>query len=80
MTVSIPTALASQMGLLTPGDEAYLQLRSFSQGEAVVEVESDESEETPGETVPETSGELTGPAAGEVAGPLPIALKRALGA
>lgn len=66
------------MGLLAPGDEAYLRLRSVNQGDATVDVESNESEEMPGETVPETMGE-TVPTSSADAG-LPPALRRALGA
>lgn len=85
MTIQIPAELAKQLGLLSPGDEAYLSLASVAGGSATVNVESQsdeasEHEEIPGESVPETAGELNGPQPGEMAGPLPPALKRALGA
>ncbi len=67
MTVILPTTIATQLGLLAPGDEAYIQLQRVNNNEATVEVESNEQE---AETQPTEA----------VPGALPEALKQALGA
>lgn len=81
VTITLSAQVASQLGLRSPGDEAYLSLSRITGSDAIVEVESQEtpSQEMPGESVPESMGEL-GPQAGEMAGLLPPALKRVLGA